>query len=795
MQLYDETSCFNEITAYFNSDLSGYPFIANIDDNAVMQGLISRMQADSSKSIIRVSDYCKGDSLPNVFSFKMDVKKVQSGIVLGYVLNDMLCGEQQLKKTLSELLQLSVAGHVVVLIYGCAGLLKNAIYADGNRANRRTIILEKESFVLPSITMTAFADSQQTNMHRDFSSLLQAMESLSYDVNSSNLLVHTAIKANVYKNSVLQIDTIGRIYDILCKNYPDINAGTEEKWGSEKQWKMLYDKIKKAGSLSKLIDKEFSSVYNLHMMIRKTFTDIGSDRAWLLWIGMKVFGTKENKYLSAVVKKSESVANLVELIFMDLLCYHHTDADFEQLYQDRKQLIESLPNKYLAQIQNYCNLVGQYDRDAVYYLTNLSDKEKLTFLSYLEKKDYTYSEEEIRGIVKYAFPEIYEYLSDFEFTDRNTKNPTNDPALLSMLTTYFHDYKLQKVKNRIFPEFMKVVESNAVSRPFMKLLPRISVVKDIDKTNTQVHFFDALGVEYLAYIIKKCETLDLQAVVHVAHCELPSITKMNKDFTKFFQLELDENGEPIIPGTKKLDKLKHHDTKIDYRKCKEPIHLFFELSIIDEELNQIQEMLANHRFDKVLIISDHGASRLSVIHQTECDMLKLENNGEESGRCCQVKSDPHIPEATYENGYAVLANYDRFRGSRPANVEVHGGASLEETVVPIIEITQKPKNLDVHIINADKSILFHNKEIISIIVYSNVMIQTPKLIVKGISNTSFSCDCACSSFINNSHYKFKIPKIKRSGKFTADLYDGEKLVQQGMIFETKKAVGTSRDLL
>ena len=80
------------------------------------------------------------------------------------------------------------------------------------------------------------------------------------------------------------------------------------------------------------------------------------------------------------------------------------------------------------------------------------------------------------------------------------------------------------------------------------------------------------------------------------------------------------------------------------------------------------------------------------------------------------------------------------------------------------------------------------------IVYSNIIVGAPKLIVKGISNSTFYCECDCRSFINNSHYKFELPEIKRSGKFTADLYDGGKLIQQGMVFETKKAVGTTRDL-
>lgn len=47
--------------------------------------------------------------------------------------------------------------------------------------------------------------------------------------------------------------------------------------------------------------------------------------------------------------------------------------------------------------------------------------------------------------------------------------------------------------------------------------------------------------------------------------------------------------------------------------------------------------------------------------------------------------------ATEENGFWCLANYDRFKGGRKANVEVHGGASLEEVAVPIVEITKVGK--------------------------------------------------------------------------------------------------------
>ena len=589
---------------------------------------------------------------------------------------------------------------------------------------------------------------------------------------------------------MMPVDTINGIFTILCRNHPEIKASLEQSWGTDAQWTSLSNILKEHGPLSAAIDTVLGSTVNLSMLIDDVFDDLKSEKAWYLWLAMKIFGVKENTYLSLAVKKSQSLNELIDLVYMMLLDYKHDDSNFVSLYKERKRIIEKLPDNSVL-TQEYCDHVGKYEKNAIYYLTDLSYKEKRAFLFYLGKPEYSYTESEIRTVTEYAFHDLYVYLNGFKFDERNTPNPSNDTDLLSMLTDYFHDYKLQKVTNRIYPEFMEVVDNNAVMRPFTKLLPRISIVNDIDKSDAQIHFFDALGVEYLAFIIDRCKTYGLQFVIHVAHCELPSITSQNLEFKKFFKLVPDDNGELKLPGTKELDELKHHSKEFDYRKCKEPVHLFLELEIIDKELKQLKEMLINQEFKKIIIISDHGASRLSVIHQSECKMHTLECNGSHSGRCCPTSSDPNISEGVYENGFAILANYDRFKGGRPANVEVHGGATLEETVVPIIELTLKPEKTDIYFVS--KYIEFHNKEIVSVVVHSNLMIAAPKLIIKGITNPAFSCECSCSGNVDTKHYKFDIPEIKRSGKFTADLYDGDSLIQQDMTFETKKAVGTAKD--
>ena len=74
----------------------------------------------------------------------------------------------------------------------------------------------------------------------------------------------------------------------------------------------------------------------------------------------------------------------------------------------------------------------------------------------------------------------------------------------------------------------------------------------------------------------------------------------------------------------------------------------------------------------------------------------MTTKGEHSGRCCPESEIDEKPDcATAENGYWVLANYDRFKGGRKASVEVHGGASLEEVLVPVIELSLRDASIEI----------------------------------------------------------------------------------------------------
>ena len=251
---------------------------------------------------------------------------------------------------------------------------------------------------------------------------------------------------------------------------------------------------------------------------------------------------------------------------------------------------------------------------------------------------------------------------------------------------------------------------------------------------------------------------------------MPSITENNKEFIQYFP----NNCYPISD----LDELKHHSQKYDYRTSKLPIHLYRELKIIDTQLREIESSISQGFFQKAVIVSDHGASRLAVIREKEAKAaLKQEEKGEHSGRCCPVDHDPEIPFAAYENGYSILANYDRFPGGRAANVEVHGGASLEEVLVPVLVITKKQATMTARFQPAVINCKYG--EVVSVELECSAALSLPRLLVT-ISGKEYAYE---GNFIGDQrHIRFSVPQIRRSNTFSAALFDGEARVAADLTF-------------
>ncbi len=206
-----------------------------------------------------------------------------------------------------------------------------------------------------------------------------------------------------------------------------------------------------------------------------------------------------------------------------------------------------------------------------------------------------------------------------------------------------------------------------------------------------------------------------------------------------------------------------------------------ELEVVRAALERAATKLQSGEYRKVIIASDHGASRLAVIspdEQIDCGNCESKS----SGRYCQGDILPVKDNIAIENEYAVVADYSRFKGSRAASVEVHGGATLEEVVVPIIELTLANSNIQV--------------------TFENSVIETSyKKVPELIIIITPDCDAITTSVngivykaekLERSRFRVVMPNLKK-GTYSLDIFENQNKIASKE-FTIKSKGFTERDI-
>jgi hypothetical protein len=196
------------------------------------------------------------------------------------------------------------------------------------------------------------------------------------------------------------------------------------------------------------------------------------------------------------------------------------------------------------------------------------------------------------------------------------------------------------------------------------------------------------------------------------------------------------------------------------------------------------------------MIADHGASRLVVLYDHE-NVWEMAEKGEHSGRCCKKSNVDIQPEyATDAGEFWALANYDRFKGSRKANVEVHGGATLEEICVPIIKLTYSDKSIEVYIMPVDSEmddiyktpeieVSYRKKAALKIFItekYNNVYVK--------INGKRYD-----ATPLDGGYYHVEMPDIKKKGIYAVDVYSGDNEIAKQLPLIVKREGQQVNDLL
>lgn len=754
--------CFDRIEAYCQKEITGHPLLVNTENAHDFQCLVKRMQLDGNKTCVFVHDYC-GKGLPQIDAIFRDVKKKGCFVVIGLSSYVMLLGKKRAEELMARLQELSVAGHVIVLLSHMKEIRLSRMQQD-QHLSYRVLLLEGDPTPLPSIYLASPEENSFGQLVLpNIQALLEKLEQYDPVGGETSFAVRTSLHKEVFSESMYSIRSSKGIYKELLRAFPVLKGDLEESWGTKEDWERFAQEWKECLSWGALAEKHFGIDAHFSAILEREYKQADAYETWLYWLLLKVQGASEDAYLSYALGKSRHWQDLWEHIFLSLSSLSFQMREFEKYCEGRKRLLEGQPIP-ATWVSEYQDAIAQKGRDAIWYLfAGTAWEEKMLFQCLA---DYDYTKEEVMGVLKTHFPDLFAYMKSFTFT-MHQKVPER---LVPLLTKYFDDYKWQKLMNHLTPDFKAQVNTLAEHRVYNQFPIRSLALSQMKKENTMMYFVDALGVEYLSYISEKCKTYGLLLSIQVVHGELPSITSQN---TEFMNLG--------VTNIKDLDELKHESQTYNYEKQKIPLHLVAELKAIDGVLQTIRDGLLTKEMKSAIIISDHGATRLAVLNDEEygAEFIVGESKGQHSGRCCQVEEDPGIPFAAYENGYAVLANYMRFKGSRKADVEVHGGATLEETLVPLLQISLKPKDPMVEFQPA--LVQLRKKEVGELLLVTNFDMADPYIIVNGKIYRGKLDTHRRRAII-------PLPDMKRTHDYMADIYDGDTLLKEQVAFHVKKEV-------
>lgn len=736
------------VEKYLSNSSINAPFFLVVGDENYTS--IKMALLEKGLKAVSVSDYCgNADKRPNLDNLvgTFDFADIDSQshdkriVVLGLGEYLALCGEDIAFTRLSKIGDMKVGNaRVVLLLRGVSEIIHKLQSADPTRFDCRRVL---------------FTENTETNANIVFvpaNLKLPAVEGIKALIAElENGCVSLSVKSNiVFENSLLVTSKINSAYDGIIHFCPTFSI--DEASGDESQWTVFLNDLSKANGDIGVVFDEFGSnpENNLTQWIRGS-----SYKNWLFFIALKLNEAKiESSYLRSVLQITTSFTDFKRNILDTIISIPHTDKSFDKLYLERKNLVEKLTESDVAAFvaENRIDLA-----ESVYKLTDQTLVERKEFIALFSKVD----KQAVLQRTQLTYSALSDYLWKYTFND-----PKVGDELNMLFTNYFDHYKWQKVMNAIDDDFLSQVEELAKKRIYTRLRSRNEVISAIDKKDTFLLWIDALGVEFLGFIQQQCEHKGISLRIHIAQTDLPTITTVNKGFFVDWSGQKEKNEQ--------LDNLKHEESGgYDYQHEKLPLHLAEELDVLGKILEKASTMLALHQCKRVLIVSDHGASRLAVIKEQE-EKYEADTKGEHSGRCCKMPpncspTEYDLPFATEGNGYLVLADYGRFKGSRAANVEVHGGASLEEVVVPIIELTLANPDTMVEIVEKiiTANPLKARAKPAAFTLFSKSDLENVSIIIKDKRYLA--------ERIDKNHHRI-VTDITKAGEYLGDVFDSDNLV-------------------
>ena len=638
-------------------------------DSMLMWVEVKKLLLSFADETMPLSKFCEGmDTTPNINRMCAALKRTHEAQFISPLSELLRIMPEQAEQTIIRIIKTDYQNNdngrlrFYFLMYRMKSLL-SALPLDDPRAKDCVALVEtnEESDYKLTIIQKDLDVKLTGNEIDGFKNYLQYWEANP----DKPLILHTNNAMHFERNHFFDdVRVIVTSYDLIKYQY-GLPSGVREELGNEDNWNDLLKAIVKEGSFEEACCS-LLSINKYTVVLFERWSSFNAFQKWLLWLWARQQSAESYDIMAS--QAAQKFSEYLDELYCLIVKFIHDDR-FVKAYKERKQILSFMK---AVPTERFWKRIASLDKaEALSCLTCLSDIEQKSIFEIIADFDYQDRNRILPGL-KIIYPQLYYYLN-------NDEQP-NIANLLPEHEQYFNEYKWLKATDTISEGFVSKVKRIAEEKgtSVFQMQARNTCVTQHYDEHTAILFVDGLGIEYvdyLAHIFGDLDEKQYAIIFEAGYCSLPSITEINKDFLT--------NRNTIEPPVRELDELKHSNNV-------HPESLIKQLRILDDIKNRVLGLLIGDT-RRIIIASDHGTSRMAVkVRNSVFDEVypKPEKASVyKYGRFCEeIEDEAKYPTAIHYNEKLVFADYSRFIQNGAPIDEIHGGASLEEWLVPIITV-------------------------------------------------------------------------------------------------------------
>lgn len=471
-------------------------------------------------------------------------------------------------------------------------------------------------------------------------------------------------------DGIYTLNVVTEPFQYLLTRISEEGGRLRSEYGTDLQWLFLASKVTEPETT---IGNTIEAALNLQKFdphqILSGWNVSDDNKRWLFWLWYKLGLNPSSDYISFAVSKAKIWKDIPRCLECAILqCFDNPSFDtwIEQRGGALKCLsIQTISEEFWAAFDSHTDT-----RKKMKLLSGRTHGERAKIIELLSREINSGKRiADFKTLLSRKFPDLLSYLDSSHYLPEN-------------LGAYIAQYKQLKIKD----EFSRDFSDKAAEINFFEFDTRSQILGEIKNSRDAYYLWiDGLGVEWIDLLVQKIaeETKSLSdPVVSIGAAVLPTETATNMACA---------DKETVSLKLENLDSLGHIKDRSD---CN-----YF--SIIDKQISLIASIahdtaqIAGKYPDKdIVITSDHGMSRMAAkgFHAVEGVTAPKAGKVCSLGRYCEFPSEGAVPDISYtvkRDKFLAFKTHAHFSVGGYAPGEIHGGASPEEILVPVIHYRRK----------------------------------------------------------------------------------------------------------